>query len=65
LSSLRITAAPEDILGRQQIGIHDDFFALGGHSLKAMTAASRIKKVEARSILSPAESDPVSAAAVY
>lgn len=33
-----------DILGRQQIGIHDDFFALGGHSLKAMTAASRIKK---------------------
>ena len=32
-----------DILGRKQIGIHDDFFALGGHSLKAMTAASRIK----------------------
>ncbi|MFP9216767.1 phosphopantetheine-binding protein, partial [Enterococcus faecalis] len=33
-----------EVLGRKQIGIHDDFFALGGHSLKAMTAASRIKK---------------------
>ncbi|KXZ12654.1 non-ribosomal peptide synthetase [Bacillus nakamurai] len=33
-----------DVLGTSEIGIHDDFFALGGHSLKAMTAASRIKK---------------------
>nr|MCX3330438.1 phosphopantetheine-binding protein [Bacillus pacificus] len=33
-----------DVLGKTKIGIHDDFFTLGGHSLKAMTAASRIKK---------------------
>ena len=40
----RIARIWAEVLGTESIGIHDDFFALGGHSLKAMTAASRIKK---------------------
>ena len=34
----------EDILGIEQIGIRDNFFDLGGHSLKATQVLSRIKK---------------------
>jgi amino acid adenylation domain-containing protein len=34
----------EDILERSNIGIHDDFFALGGHSLRALLLLSRIRK---------------------
>ncbi len=33
-----------ELLGREQIGIHDDFFALGGHSLMATRLSSRIHK---------------------
>jgi nonribosomal peptide synthetase DhbF len=33
-----------ELLGRERIGIHDDFFALGGHSLMATKLSSRIHK---------------------
>ncbi|MEW9703009.1 phosphopantetheine-binding protein, partial [Paenibacillus sp. SI8] len=32
------------VLGVPQVGIRDDFFLLGGHSLKAMTLLARIKQ---------------------
>ncbi|WP_281277899.1 non-ribosomal peptide synthetase [Paenibacillus xylaniclasticus] len=32
----------EEVLGVQRIGIHDQFFALGGHSLRAMTMIARV-----------------------
>ena len=32
----------ERLLGRQDLGIHDDFFALGGHSLLAAQVISRV-----------------------
>ncbi len=31
------------VLGLAQVGIHDDFFALGGHSLQAMRIISRLR----------------------
>jgi surfactin family lipopeptide synthetase C len=31
------------VLGADRVGIHDDFFALGGHSLRAMQVISRIR----------------------
>jgi acyl carrier protein len=31
-----------ELLGTEKVGIHDDFFALGGHSLVAMQLVSRI-----------------------
>jgi hypothetical protein len=31
------------VLGVERIGLHDDFFALGGHSLRAVAAASRLR----------------------
>ncbi|HEX3043686.1 MAG TPA: amino acid adenylation domain-containing protein, partial [Bacillota bacterium] len=34
----------QELLGAPNIGINDDFFALGGHSLKATTLISRIHK---------------------
>ncbi|MBC9915674.1 phosphopantetheine-binding protein, partial [Chitinophaga varians] len=34
----------EEILGREGIGIHDHFFDLGGHSLKATRLSARIQK---------------------
>ncbi|MBF0551246.1 MAG: amino acid adenylation domain-containing protein [Deltaproteobacteria bacterium] len=34
----------EEVLGRPKIGIHDNFFDLGGHSIKAIRLVSRIKK---------------------
>lgn len=34
----------EDVLGVGRIGIHDDFFALGGHSLSASRVISRINE---------------------
>ena len=33
----------EDVLGTGQVGIHDNFFALGGHSLAAARAVARIR----------------------
>jgi len=34
----------EEVLGRERIGIKDDFFVLGGHSLRATRLASQIHK---------------------
>ena len=34
----------ESVLGVTQIGIHDDFFDLGGHSLKAALLAARVRE---------------------
>ena len=34
----------QDILGRERVGIRDDFFGIGGHSLKVTRLASRIYK---------------------
>jgi len=34
----------QDILGSDRIGIHDNFFDLGGHSLKATQLANQIYK---------------------
>ena len=34
----------KEILGKQHIGVKDDFFSLGGHSLKATKLSSRIHK---------------------
>ncbi|CAM2069820.1 Non-ribosomal peptide synthase/polyketide synthase [Sulfidibacter corallicola] len=31
-----------EVLGLESVGVHDDFFALGGHSLKAMRVANRV-----------------------
>ncbi|WP_262311836.1 non-ribosomal peptide synthetase, partial [Duganella violaceipulchra] len=33
-----------EVLGRERVGIHDDFFALGGHSLRALMVLARIRK---------------------
>jgi acyl carrier protein len=32
-----------EVLGVKRVGRHDDFFALGGHSLRAMQVASRVR----------------------
>ncbi|WP_042379395.1 non-ribosomal peptide synthetase [Streptacidiphilus melanogenes] len=32
-----------EVLGVAKVGVHDDFFALGGHSLRAVSAASRLR----------------------
>ncbi len=40
----RLAAIWCEILGLERVGIHDDFFALGGHSLLFLRLWSRIKK---------------------
>ncbi|MFB9392277.1 amino acid adenylation domain-containing protein [Streptomyces coeruleoprunus] len=32
-----------EVLGLAHVGVHDDFFALGGHSLRAVAVASRLR----------------------
>jgi non-ribosomal peptide synthetase component F/acyl carrier protein len=39
-----IVAIWRDVLGRPDIGVFDDFFDLGGHSLHAIKAVARIRK---------------------
>lgn len=41
---IRLGVIWSEILGVEPIGIHDNFFALGGHSLKATTLISQITK---------------------
>jgi acyl carrier protein len=31
------------VLGVERVGVHDDFFALGGHSLQAMRVVARVR----------------------
>ncbi|RAJ72778.1 amino acid adenylation domain-containing protein [Chitinophaga dinghuensis] len=38
----RLAKIWEELLGREQIGIHDEYFELGGNSLKAMVILKRI-----------------------
>jgi nonribosomal peptide synthetase DhbF len=40
----KLCAVFGELLRREQVGIHDDFFALGGHSLMATRLSSRIHK---------------------
>jgi amino acid adenylation domain-containing protein len=35
----------QELLGVERVGRHDDFFALGGHSLKVITSLSRVASV--------------------
>jgi acyl carrier protein len=34
-----------EVLELEQIGVHDNFFDVGGHSLKAMQVVSRLRKI--------------------
>jgi amino acid adenylation domain-containing protein len=40
-----LTEIWKEILGVERIGIDDDFFSLGGHSIKAISVVSRISKL--------------------
>ncbi|WP_374017841.1 amino acid adenylation domain-containing protein [Paenibacillus thiaminolyticus] len=40
----QLTAIWQDVLGRGKVGIQDNFFDLGGHSLRATTLVSKIHK---------------------
>ena len=44
-TELRIAAIWQEILHVNKVGIHDDFFALGGHSLSATQVISRLNEV--------------------
>jgi acyl carrier protein len=39
-----IAEAWRDVLGLEQVGVYDNFFALGGHSLKATQVLARLNK---------------------
>ncbi|SEF52767.1 amino acid adenylation domain-containing protein [Actinacidiphila yanglinensis] len=40
----KLCALFRELLGRERVGIHDDFFALGGHSLMATRLSVRLRK---------------------
>jgi amino acid adenylation domain-containing protein len=42
----RLAAIVAEVLGVERVGIHDDFFALGGDSLRAVRLAARIATAE-------------------
>ncbi|HYG08848.1 MAG TPA: thioesterase domain-containing protein, partial [Pyrinomonadaceae bacterium] len=42
---LQLVKIWEELLGVQQIGVHDDFFAVGGHSLLAVRLLARIEQI--------------------
>ncbi|WP_027659872.1 non-ribosomal peptide synthetase [Salinispora fenicalii] len=39
----QLSALWQDVLGRTEVGVHDNFFALGGHSLTATRLIARIR----------------------
>ncbi|HVR99548.1 MAG TPA: amino acid adenylation domain-containing protein, partial [Thermoanaerobaculia bacterium] len=39
-----VAAIWREVLGVEQVGVHDDFFLLGGHSLSATRVASRLRQ---------------------
>ena len=39
----KLVAIYEEVLGKEKIGVKDDFFALGGHSLKAVQAITKVQ----------------------
>ncbi len=41
----KLVAIWEEILGLSEIGVHDNFFEIGGHSLQAMKAVTRMEEV--------------------
>ncbi len=43
-NEIAVAAIWEDVLGISGIGVHDDFFAIGGHSLLAVRVLSRIAR---------------------
>ena len=43
-AELAIAAVWKDVLGIDEIGVNDNFFALGGHSLLGMRVLSRIQQ---------------------
>jgi aspartate racemase len=47
---LRLAQIFEGVLGVRPIGVHDDFFRLGGHSLMALRLMSQIEKVVGESL---------------
>jgi hypothetical protein len=40
-----VLAVWQELVGREEIGVHDSFFAIGGHSLLAMRLLSRIREI--------------------
>ncbi|WP_216206429.1 type I polyketide synthase [Amycolatopsis aidingensis] len=40
---LAVAAIWQEVLGIDQVGLHDDFFALGGHSLAAVQIGTKVK----------------------
>ncbi|MCZ8519464.1 MULTISPECIES: non-ribosomal peptide synthetase [Paenibacillus] len=40
----RLAAVWQDVLGREAVGLHDDFFLLGGDSIQAIQVASRLRR---------------------
>ncbi|OBZ12712.1 non-ribosomal peptide synthetase [Bacillus sp. FJAT-26390] len=41
-TEVKLASLWSELLGAERIGIHDDFFKLGGHSLKAMSLVSKV-----------------------
>jgi len=43
-AEIKLASIWRDVLGREEIGIYDNFFDLGGHSLLATQVMSRIRE---------------------
>ncbi|CAH1202644.1 Tyrocidine synthase 2 [Paenibacillus plantiphilus] len=44
-TEVKLAAIWAELLGAERIGLHDDFFRLGGHSLKAMSMIAKVASV--------------------